>query len=190
MKKRKILSLLILTLFIAAITLSGCADSTKTKTPSENKTAQNPVSDSAKLQTIEVVLYFGDDQANYLLPEKRTVKVKNSNPQIIGEAIVKELIKGPQNKNLKATMPAPARLLSFLITAKTAYVNFSEEIRSNHPGGSTGETMTIMSLVNSLTELKDIENVQLMIDGKKIETLVGHWDTSQPISRDADIIQK
>ena len=48
--------------------------------------------------------------------------------------------------------------------------------------------MTIMSLVNSLTELSEIEKVQMMVEGEEIDSLLGHWDTSQPIERDTKII--
>jgi spore germination protein GerM len=76
------------------------------------------------------------------------------------------------------------------ITDQIAYVDFSEEIRSKHPGGSAGELMTLNSIVNSLTELPEIKKVQIMINGKKVDTLVGHADLSQPLGRDESIIKK
>ena len=71
-----------------------------------------------------------------------------------------------------------------------ATVDFSKELKTKHWGGSTGESMTIMSIVNSLTELPGIEKVQILIEGQKEDTLAGHWDLSSPISRDESIIGK
>lgn len=183
--KKNFLILTILTLFISTIFISGCNSSQ----PKANDTPKNPAPSENKLENAEITLYFSDDQAMYLVPEKRTVKVKDSsNLTLMSEAIIKELIKGPKDSKLGATIPKEARLLSVSIQDKTAYVNFSEEIRSKHPGGSTGEGMTLNSIANSLTELKGIEKIQVQIEGKNVDTLVGHWDLSQPLIRNENII--
>ena len=50
--------------------------------------------------------------------------------------------------------------------------------------------MTLNSIANTLTELDSIDKVQLLIEGKKVESLVGHWDTTVPLERNEDIIKK
>jgi len=50
--------------------------------------------------------------------------------------------------------------------------------------------MTIYSLVNSLTDLQGIQQVQLLVEGQKLETLKGHLEISQPLTRNPDIIKK
>jgi germination protein M len=128
----------------------------------------------------------------YLLPESREIKIQKDikTEVLIAEAIVNELIAGPTDTKLRATIPKETKLLSLKITDQVANVDFSEEIRSTHPGGSSGEAMTLNSIVNSLTELTGIKKVQILINGAKVDTLVGHADLSQPLSRNESIIKK
>ena len=56
--------------------------------------------------------------------------------------------------------------------------------RTNHPGGTTNEMLTVYALVNTLTSnLPAITGVQLLIDGKEIDTLAGHLDLRRPIEQ-------
>ncbi|MGI6434412.1 MAG: GerMN domain-containing protein [Syntrophomonadaceae bacterium] len=139
--------------------------------------------------TKEVTLYFSDKQAEFLVAEKRTIQVAVDELQQVAKAVVNELIAGPRDTSLSKTIPPEARLLSVNIQDKTAVVDFSTELQTKHWGGSAGETMTIMSIVNSLTELPGIEKVQFLIEGQKQESLVGHWDLTNPIPRDQKIIK-
>jgi len=191
MKKRTFTIFLILSMLIAALLFSGC---------SKLKVGQAPVDQNKSLQDIlpatntinqKLTLYFGDDQAMYLIPEIREVTIqKDASTEAIAAAIVNELIAGPTDKKMIATMPKGTKLLSLKITDQIAMVDFSQEMKSNHPGGSSGEVMTLNSLVDSLTELQGIKKVQILINGEKIETLAGHMDTSKPLSRDESIFKK
>ena len=42
------------------------------------------------------------------------------------------------------------------------------------------ESFTISQIVNSLVELDSVERVQFLIDGQKGETLMGHFEISEP----------
>jgi germination protein M len=190
MKKQPIVIILLLCIFIIAAGLSGCNNKTPgEQTPADpNKNSQNPAIE----QTEKISLFFSDDQAMYLLPEIREIKIKQETrtENSIAEAIVNELIAGPTDTKLRATIPKETKLRSLKITDQIANVDFSEEIRSKHSGGSSGEAMTINSIVNSLTELSGVKRVQILINGTKVDTLVGHADLSQPLSRNDSIIKK
>lgn len=182
--KKQTLFISLLCLFIVAA-ISGC---TKTPGGAPNQTSQN----TAAEQTEKITLYFSDDQAMYLLPEIREFKIKQETKTetSIAEKIVNELIAGPTDAKLRATLPKETKLRSLRITDQIAYVDFSEEIRSKHPGGSSGEEMTLNSIVNSLTELTGIKKVQILINGAKVDTLKGQADLSQPLSRNDSMIKK
>ena len=105
------------------------------------------------------------------------------------KAVIDELIKGPEDSNLYQTIPPETKLLGIQIKDKIAYVDFSEEIRTKHWGGSTGEIMTMGSIVNSLTELEGIEKVLVLIEGETQDTLVGHLDISEPSGRIESLLE-
>ena len=131
-------------------------------------------------EMIEVNLYFSDSQAMYLVPEKRKIP---QTPSLAKQAII-ELIKGPENSDFYPTIPEGTRVNEIYIVDDIVYVDLSEEIFTNHPGGSSGELMTVYSIVSTLTEIPPIVGVQILLEGNEKNSLVGHVDISMPLLRD------
>lgn len=150
------------------------------KTEEENQVEEpTPTTSSEKK---EVVLYFvnnkyidtGDENLEKLIPEKRIIEYGDIS---LEEAIVKELMKGPENDNLSTLIPTNVKLLGVEVSDNTAFVNFAQE---GLHGGSMQEIFTIDQIVGSLLELDNVKKVQFLIDGEKAESLMGHLDTSEP----------
>lgn len=175
-------------MFLMILLATGCANN-----KTDNNSNKPPLTPTQQKETVteEITLYFGDDQAEYLIPEHRTVQVeKNASSEKLVQVIVNELIAGPKDESLRPTIPPETRLLSVEINNNTAKLNFKEEIRTKHWGGSAGETMTITSIVNTVTELNNIDKVQILIEGEIQDTLIGHWYIGEPIERNEEIIKK
>ena len=136
-------------------------------------------------EMIEVNLYFSDPQAMYLIPEKRKI----SQIPLLAKQVINELIEGPENSNLYPTIPEGAIVNEVYIVDDIAYIDLTEEIFKNHPGGSSGELMTIYSIVNTLTEIPPIKGVQILVEENEMKSLVGHIDISMPLLRDEDWIK-
>ena len=136
-------------------------------------------------EMIEVNLYFSDSQAMYLVSEKRKILPTTS----LAKQVVIELIKGPASSDLYSTIPEGTRVNEVYIADDIVYVDLSEEVFKNHPGGSSGELMTVYSIVNSLTEISPIKGVQILVEGNERNSLVGHVDISRPLLRDEDWIK-
>lgn len=135
---------------------------------------------------LKITLYFGDRQAMYLIPEEREVVKGN---QTLEKVVLNELIKGPQNPELVRTIPEGTKLLSAEVIDSIAYVDFSEEFKTRHWGGSAGETFTLYSVINSLAELGGIQKVQFLLEGEKMDTLAGHIDTTEPMAPQWNLVQ-
>jgi len=136
-------------------------------------------------EMVEVNLYFSDSQAMYLVPEKRKIP---QTPSLARQAVI-ELIKGPENSELYPTIPQGTQVNEVYIVDDIVYVDLSEEIFKNHPGGSSGELMTVYSIVSTLTEIPPIVGVQILVEGNEMNSLVGHVDISMPLLRDKDWIK-
>lgn len=145
---------------------------------------------SVLVEKKEVLLYFSDSEGEYLIAEKRPILKKNEVKEEAKETIL-ELIKGPKGK-LIPTLPPRTKLLTLQINdAGVAKVNFSSPLSKDHPGGSSAEMMTVYSIVNSLAlNFPQIKRVQILIDGKSIETITGHLSLRQPISPKPDLIKR
>jgi len=120
----------------------------------------------------------------YLVPEKRKI---SQSPSLARQA-VNELIKGPENSELYPTIPEGTQINEVYIVDNIAYIDLSEEIFKSHPGGSSGELMTVYSIVNTLTEIPPIVGVQILVEGNEMKSLVGHVDISMPLLRNEDWI--
>lgn len=156
------------------------------KSSNQNAADKIKTANSIQPQLTSITLYFSDDQAEYLIPETRHVEISDS----IAKTALEELVKGPKESGLHATVPPETVVLSVDIEDNLAYANFSKELVDKHWGGSTGELMTITSIVNTLTEFKNIKKVQIMVEGKVVETIAGHLDVSRPLTRDETVIKK
>jgi spore germination protein GerM len=149
---------------------------------------QQPEISSKPVQTnVKVTLYFSDKEATYLVPIEKEI---TKGTETLESAIIAELIKGPQGANVSRTIPEGTKLLSVSVVNGVAYVNFSKEFKTKHGGGSAGETMTIYSVVNSLANLPGIQKVQFLLEGVKLESILGHNDTSIPFTPDWNLVGK
>jgi spore germination protein GerM len=138
----------------------------------------------------EVLLYFSDAEGGYLVGEKREILKKNEVKEEAKETIL-ELIKGPKGK-LIPTLPPRTKLLTLQINDEgLAKVNFNPALSKDHPGGSSAEMMTVYSIANSLAlNFPQIKRVQILIDGKPIETIAGHLSLRQPVFPKPDLIRR
>lgn len=130
-------------------------------------------------QYATVKLYFTNDQATGLDVEERRIEVNPNQP--IERYVVEQLIAGPESENLLPTMPVETKIRDIKTTTDgICYVDLSSEFVTKHGGGSSGELLTIYSVVNSLTSLDNVKKVQFLIEGEKQEEFKGHVDFSQP----------
>ncbi len=133
-----------------------------------------------------VKLYFSNKDATGLAVEEREIEVNPNQP--LEKYVMEQLIAGPQTPDLYATIPAETKIRDIKTVDGICYVDLSNEFVSKHNGGSTGEILTVYSIVNSLTELDYINRVQFLIEGKKVEEFKGHLDFSKPFeAMDVDI---
>jgi len=144
---------------------------------------------SASTKKSPIHLYFAGRNSNFLMAEQRVV-LHPDDPAGLADTIVKALIKGPQ-KGLLKTIPADTQLRALYITPDgTCYVDLSEAVRKNHPGGSKSELLTIYSMVNSLVlNVPEIERVQILIEGNEAPTLAGHINLQLPVKANMLLIR-
>lgn len=91
---------------------------------------------------------------------------------------------------VSAVPPGTALRALFLGDHGEAFVDLSREVMTAHSGGTLDELLTIYTIVNALTtNLPAITAVQILVDGKEVETLAGHVDLRGPIARNTAYVQ-
>ena len=79
---------------------------------------------------------------------------------------------------------------SWTVERGDMFVDLSPQVTTNHSGGALDELFTVYAVVNALTvNLPAIQRVQLLIDGKETDTLAGHVDLRNPLSRNMNWVK-
>jgi len=134
-------------------------------------------------------LYFADRNNYYLMSEQRVVS-HSGNSVDYARAIVEALIKGPET-TLVRTIAADTEFRAiYIVPDGVCYVDLSQAVGKDHPGGCNSELLTIFSVVNSLIlNVPEIKRVKLLIDGKEVQTLAGHIDLAFPFEANMLLIR-
>ena len=90
-----------------------------------------------------------------------------------------------------SAIPRGTRLRALYLNSKgEAYVDLSKEASAAHTGGTQDEVLTIYSIVDALTaNLPAVTSVQLLVDGKEVDTLAGHIDLRRPLGKNLDVVE-
>lgn len=148
----------------------------------------------------EMRLYFADGDAQCVIAETRLVRwlVPAGGPEHADEdeefrrkayAALEQLAEGPAGDDLWPVIPDGARVLSVARRGVVVVVDYSDELRTNHGGGSAGEMLTVAAVAATLSEFPGVEAVQILLDGRPAETLVGHFSLLEPIRIDAEALE-
>lgn len=190
--------LLAIAFILLAAFVGGCADNASppevalnepTKNEQQQATipgSQNNPSSSIDQETMSVTVYSATKDAMYLVAEHHVVP-KNTHP---AQTALELLVAGTKDAQLVSVMPTGTKLRHISIKDKIAYVDFNDNLVKNNTGGSTSEMLLVAAIVNTLTEFHDIQKVQIMVEGKKIDTISGHMDIGEPLGRSEKIIKK
>ncbi|HSW10843.1 MAG TPA: GerMN domain-containing protein [Bacillota bacterium] len=161
---RRLMGMLLPGMLFLGLVLAGC----------------RPAPEAPAEERVQVAVYFGDAMAQFTVPEDRVIELRGR-PLVV--RVLEELVAGPRTPGLHATLPTGTRVLGATVEGGVARVDFSRELVDNHPGGSTGEFMTINAIVYTLTDLEGVEAVTILVDGTPLDTLAGHMDLLENLPR-------
>ena len=138
---------------------------------------------STDTRKIHATLFYVADDGSELVPVNREVPL-GTTPGDQARRVVEAQLQ-PAPEGLLSAIPAGTTVRALYLTAKgEAFVDLSHEIISGHSGGSLDETLTVFAIVDALTvNLPDVSAVQILVDGKEVDTLVGHVDLRHPLAR-------
>ncbi|MGE4518745.1 MAG: GerMN domain-containing protein [Desulfobacteraceae bacterium] len=184
-KKTILIAILSIVLAVTAVLVLIKTD----KDPEQKKTYKIDMPDKQAAGR-EVFLYFANSDNSALEAQKQRVKF-SSDTRSFAQSLIETLLRGPAGEDLMSAVPEGTKLLSLYIQDNlTAVLDFSEEIRENHPGGSQAEILTIYSIVNTLTlNIEEIKEVKILINGNEAETLAGHIALSFPLKENLTIVK-
>jgi spore germination protein GerM len=146
----------------------------------------SPAQGTEDTRKIKAHLYYVADDGTRLTSVEREVPYAEQTVTQARRILDAQL--APAQAPLVSAIPAGTTIRAVFVTNEgSAFVDLSAEVASAHPGGSLNELLTIYTVVQALTtNLPAITSVQLLVNGKEVDTLAGHVDIRRPLPR-ADV---
>jgi spore germination protein GerM len=149
----------------------------------EQQEAAAPASDREVRKIHARLLYVAEDGLHLVPVEQEVVYGDNTVEQ--AKRILEAQVAQPKAPLVSSIPPGTTIKTVFLTQKGEAYIDLSPEVRANHPGGSTNEILTVYALVGALMlNLPAVTGVQILVDGKEVDTLAGHLDLRRPLEQD------
>lgn len=138
---------------------------------------------TAEGRRINATLFFVSQDAQSLVPVRREVPFAATTAEQARQIVVGQL--GEPPATLHSPIPRGTTVRGVFVSEEgVAFVDLSAEAAASHPGGSTAEALTIYSIVNAvIVSLPDVRAVQILVDGREVETLAGHVDLRHPLPK-------
>jgi hypothetical protein len=138
---------------------------------------------------IKARLFYVSEDGTRLTGVEREV-VYGDGPAAQAQLIINAQL-APVAAPLVSAIPPGTTLRAFYLSAKgEAYVDLSRDVVTAHTGGSRDELLTIYTLVNALTSnLPAVTSVQVLVNGKEVDTLAGHVDLRRPLGKNLALVE-
>jgi len=127
-------------------------------------------------------LSFGDREGDAPVIEAREVAPRERLEDELLDALT-ELCAGPSSRDAVGVMPPGARPLSVFYDERQGAVvlDFSAELKANHPGGSAAEQATVAGILRTVAlNFPEVRSCLILVGGAQVETLAGHIGLDRP----------
>ncbi len=140
---------------------------------------------------ITATIFFASEDGQALIPVQREVPLAEGVVEQGREIMASQLLPMAPAPYL-SVIPPGTTLRAFYVTERgDAFVDLSQEVSSAHPGGSLTELLTVHAIVNAVTtNLPAIQRVQILVNGKEVDTIAGHVDIRRPLTRDTSLVRE
>lgn len=152
----------------------------------EESFIENPGEQINTIQTASITLYFSNSKGDALLQEVQ--EIHYSSNISLEKLVIEQLLKGPQGDKGRAAVPDGTKLVNVSVLDGTCFVNLDEGfLEQNY---EIAEPIVIYSIVNSLTELTNVNKVQISVNGDSNMVYRGKMDLSKMYERNLDYMDE
>ncbi|MDR2965921.1 MAG: GerMN domain-containing protein [Treponema sp.] len=153
--------------------------------PPTVQTPKPPTPAPPTVQTRERAVYFANiNNDGQILQSRVTRRLPVSETPL--QDVINAMLAGPAadelSRNMLNLIPKNTRLLSATVRGSTAYLNFSEDFMFN-TYGVEGYVAQLKQIVWTATEFPNIRDVQILIDGRRVDYLAEGILIGSPIGR-------
>ena len=160
-------------------------DGSIVRSMSKDSFVENPGKQINSSNYTVLTLYFANKDGTGL--EKEECEVHYSSNISLDKLVMTKLIEGPEHSDLQATLPSGTKIVMVSVADGICYVNLDETFR-NDQNNEILEQVVLYSIVNSLTELPDVDKVQLSINGDSSGNLRYNCPLSELYEKDDSLL--
>ena len=170
--------------FIVLFIITGVAGSyffmrnlTRQEKQTPSPTAEGPLMEPVDVSVLRI--YLPHNNRLDLVEKKIPKRISNTG---IAEAVVEEFFKQTVAEGV-SSIPQNVKLLGlFKDEGQMLYVDLSDEVRRNFQGDALSEYLLLKGIYESLvSNVQDFQDVKILVEGKEIETLGGHFYLNDPL---------
>ena len=155
---------------------------TPTETPATD-TASGSATAADPQRRITATLFYVSDDGMALVPAQREIPFAEPVLEQARQVVLAQIAR-PQPPVVSAIPPDTMLRAIYLSERGDLFVDLTSQLTSAHPGGALQELFTVYTIVNSVTvTLPAITRVQILINGREVDTLAGHVDLRNPLSK-------
>jgi len=179
MKRRQMIGMAVL----ATLLVAGCgqkAEPAPQPTGAEQSSGSNqtPTTNEPKLTKESISVYYSDNNLMELQKEEQDIS--------FAEDIEKykkalELLEKPKKADEHVPLWTDFRYHS--VTFDKGTLTIDADSQNQYNVGSSGEAMALDALKQTLFQFPEVEKIVILVDGKKAESLMGHVDVTEPLTR-------
>lgn len=136
------------------------------------------------LQWAELPLYYSDSSGQNLICEQKQIAYSGNSS--IERAVIENLIDGPDSKGAKSALPKNMKVLGVSTKDGICYVNLDASFLTAMVDVSAD--VTIYSIVNSLCEIDNIKQVQILVNGSFEETFMDKYPLTTLFERNLNLV--
>lgn len=167
---KKLNFILVAVLSLMMMVLAGCM-------------GNNSVPEKAPKEQVKVVLYLPNETASGVKKEIVEMNKDDVTPTKVLERLIAE-----ETKDEYSVIPKDLKVKEIRVSDGLAYVEFNEAFLKPQGGGSLTERLELASIVNTLTEFNEINEVMFLVNGDPVTQISGHVDMTNPLKRIQDLI--
>ena len=157
--------------------------------PAPDQVVAEPSAPPPGVPRITATLFYGSADGDALVAVRREVALAEGTVPQAREILEAQLQSAPEP--YATVIPEGTALRAFYATERgDAFVDLSPEVSTKHSGGSSTELFTVYAIVNAVAaNFPTIQRVQILIDGREVDTLAGHVDLRRPLERDFSMVR-
>lgn len=163
---------LIVVLMVAAFVATGCG---KPQTPEGGANGSGSTVQQDKQATVKT--YYGNAQGDQLVETTSQISYKNDSDKYL--AALNALKTSPDPK-----LVALAQGFTFRSAVlKNGQLTVDLTIDQDGQWGAPAEELTLQALKKTMFQFNEVDRIDILVDGKQAESLMGHLDLPHPITR-------